>query len=43
MQVGDVVVIDISAATIEEGGKDSQRIPSAESKGFAFKTWPLSY
>lgn len=38
LQVGDVVVIDISAATIEEGGKDSQRIPSAESKGFNFDT-----
>lgn len=38
LQVGDVVVVDISAATIGEGGKDSQRIPSAESKGFNFDT-----
>ncbi|KNA04535.1 hypothetical protein SOVF_198800 [Spinacia oleracea] len=38
LQVGDVVVVDISAATIEEGGKDSQKIPSAESKGFNFDT-----
>ncbi|CAO2835863.1 unnamed protein product [Amaranthus hypochondriacus] len=38
LQVGDVVVIDISAATIEEGGKESQKIPSAESKGFNFDT-----
>ncbi|XP_021755658.1 trigger factor-like protein TIG, Chloroplastic [Chenopodium quinoa] len=38
LQVGDVVVVDISAATLEEGGKDSQKIPSAESKGFNFDT-----
>uniref|UniRef100_A0A803LI01 Uncharacterized protein n=1 Tax=Chenopodium quinoa TaxID=63459 RepID=A0A803LI01_CHEQI len=32
--VGHVVVVDISAAKLEEGGKGSQKIPSLESKEF---------
>lgn len=38
LQVGDVVVVDISAATIDQIGADGQNIPSAESKGFQFDT-----
>lgn len=41
-QVGDVVVVDISAATIGQDGANGQDIPSAETKGFASKTWPFS-
>lgn len=38
LQAGDLVVIDISAATIEQDGANGQDIPSAESKGFNFDT-----
>ena len=38
-QVGDVVVVDISAATIDQNGADGQNIPSAESKGSASWTF----
>lgn len=38
LQVGDVVVVDISAATIGQDGANGQDIPSAESKGFQFDT-----
>ncbi|XP_010545241.1 PREDICTED: trigger factor-like protein TIG, Chloroplastic [Tarenaya hassleriana] len=38
LQVGDLVVIDISATTIGQDGSDGQNIPDAESKGFHFDT-----
>ncbi|KAL9233676.1 hypothetical protein vseg_008640 [Gypsophila vaccaria] len=38
LQTGDVVVVDISASTIENNGEAAQSIPSAESKGFQFDT-----
>ncbi|MED6125737.1 hypothetical protein PIB30_071561 [Stylosanthes scabra] len=38
LQVGDVVVIDISATTIDQDESKIKNIPSAESKGFNFDT-----
>ncbi|GER32874.1 trigger factor, partial [Striga asiatica] len=38
LEVGDVAVLDLSATTIEQDESNSQRIPSAESKGFQFDT-----
>ncbi|XP_074290825.1 trigger factor-like protein TIG, Chloroplastic [Silene latifolia] len=38
LQDGDVVVVDISASTLEKDGATAQNIPSAESKGFQFDT-----
>ncbi|XP_059666446.1 trigger factor-like protein TIG, Chloroplastic [Cornus florida] len=38
MQIGDVVVLDISATTIDQDESNVQKIPSAESKGFQFDT-----
>ncbi|KAG9137300.1 hypothetical protein Leryth_014929 [Lithospermum erythrorhizon] len=38
LQVGDVVVLDISATTVDEETSIIQKIPSAESKGFQFDT-----
>lgn len=38
LQVGDVVVIDISATTIDQDESNIRNIPSAESKGFNFDT-----
>lgn len=38
LQVGDVVVVNISAATLDQNGADGEKIPSAESKGFQFDT-----
>lgn len=32
-QIGDVVVLDISATTIDQDESNVQKIPSAESKG----------
>lgn len=38
LQVGDVVVLDISATTIDQDESNVKSIPSAESKGFNFDT-----
>lgn len=38
LQVGDVVVLDISATTIGKDELEVEKIPSAESKGFHFDT-----
>ncbi|RVW29984.1 Trigger factor-like protein TIG, Chloroplastic [Vitis vinifera] len=38
LQIGDVVVLDISATTIDQDESNVQKIPSAESKGFHFDT-----
>ncbi|XP_061342194.1 trigger factor-like protein TIG, Chloroplastic [Gastrolobium bilobum] len=38
LQVGDVVVLDISATTIDQDESNIKIIPSAESKGFNFDT-----
>lgn len=38
LQVGDVVVLDISATSIGHDGSEAEKIPSAESKGFHFDT-----
>ncbi|KAK6149362.1 hypothetical protein DH2020_016887 [Rehmannia glutinosa] len=38
LEVGDVAILDISATTIEQDESASQKIPSAESKGFQFDT-----
>ncbi|KAL2316709.1 hypothetical protein Fmac_030585 [Flemingia macrophylla] len=38
LQVGDVVVLDISATTIDQDETNVKSIPSAESKGFNFDT-----
>lgn len=38
LQVGDLVVLDISATTVEQDGSSVQQIPDAESKGFHFDT-----
>lgn len=38
LEVGDVAIFDISAATIEQDESTAQKIPSAESKGFQFDT-----
>ncbi|XP_052208061.1 trigger factor-like protein TIG, Chloroplastic [Diospyros lotus] len=38
LQIGDVVVLDISATTIDKDESNVQKIPSAESKGFQFDT-----
>ncbi|KAL1307424.1 hypothetical protein AAHE18_17G031400 [Arachis hypogaea] len=38
LQAGDVVVIDISATTIDQDESKIKNIPSAESKGFNFDT-----
>ncbi|KAL3736382.1 hypothetical protein ACJRO7_025352 [Eucalyptus globulus] len=38
LQIGDVVVLDISATTIDQDESNVKNIPSAESKGFHFDT-----
>ncbi|PRQ31997.1 putative peptidylprolyl isomerase [Rosa chinensis] len=38
LQVGDLVVLDISATTINQDESNVQNIPSAESKGYHFDT-----
>ncbi|KAF8410796.1 hypothetical protein HHK36_003333 [Tetracentron sinense] len=38
LQIRDVVVLDISATTIDQDQSNVQKIPSAESKGFHFDT-----
>ncbi|KAG6405305.1 hypothetical protein SASPL_132892 [Salvia splendens] len=38
LQIGDVAILDISAATIEQDESKAKSIPSAESKGFRFDT-----
>ncbi|KAF7831329.1 trigger factor-like protein TIG, Chloroplastic [Senna tora] len=38
LQIGDVVVLDISAKTIDQDESNIKDIPSAESKGFNFDT-----
>ncbi|KAL5544766.1 hypothetical protein UlMin_008550 [Ulmus minor] len=38
LQIGDVVVLNISATTIDQDESNVQKIPSAESKGFHFDT-----
>ncbi|KAG6407503.1 hypothetical protein SASPL_130494 [Salvia splendens] len=38
LQLGDVAILDISAATIEQDESTAKSIPSAESKGFRFDT-----
>ncbi|XP_039072270.1 trigger factor-like protein TIG, Chloroplastic [Hibiscus syriacus] len=38
LQVGDLVVLDISATTIDQDESNVQKIPAAESKGFHFDT-----
>ncbi|CAJ2633911.1 unnamed protein product [Trifolium pratense] len=38
LQIGDVVVLDISATTIDQDESNIKSIPSAESKGFNFDT-----
>ncbi|OAY55645.2 trigger factor-like protein TIG, Chloroplastic [Manihot esculenta] len=38
LQIGDVVVLDISATKIDEDKSNAQNIPDAESKGFHFDT-----
>lgn len=37
-QIGDVVVLDISATTIDQDESNIRKIPSAETKGFNFDT-----
>ncbi|XP_007020702.2 PREDICTED: trigger factor-like protein TIG, Chloroplastic [Theobroma cacao] len=38
LQIGDLVVLDISATTIDQDESNVQKIPSAESKGYHFDT-----
>ncbi|THG21690.1 hypothetical protein TEA_000319 [Camellia sinensis var. sinensis] len=38
LQIGDVVVLDISATTIDQDESNIRKIPSAETKGFQFDT-----
>ncbi|CAL5390391.1 unnamed protein product [Camellia sinensis] len=38
LQIGDVIVLDISATTIDQDESNIQKIPSAETKGFNFDT-----
>ncbi|XP_010252608.1 PREDICTED: trigger factor-like protein TIG, Chloroplastic [Nelumbo nucifera] len=38
LQIGDVVVLDISATTVEQDESNARQIPAAESKGFHFDT-----
>ncbi|KAJ0593579.1 putative peptidylprolyl isomerase [Helianthus annuus] len=38
LQVGDVVVLDISATTVEQDGSQVKDVPAAGSKGFRFDT-----
>ncbi|XP_071729533.1 trigger factor-like protein TIG, Chloroplastic [Rutidosis leptorrhynchoides] len=38
LQIGDVIVLDISAITVEQEGAEAKNVPAADSKSLHFNT-----